>query len=562
MLLAVREIMDAENPLPIRIGVNQGSVFVGEVGPHYRRTFTVMGDAVNLAARLMAKAAPGEILTTPDLLARSRTGFESTELEPFFVKGKAKPVRARASRRQDEGSDQRRRRRAALRRPSARSCSSSRRSRDRRRPVAARWSRSSARPGSESRGWPAGCARSRPTGCSSSPSASATTRRPRTTRCGGSSVVSSELPAEGSDEDLAAPFLAELERTGAGSPPVGTAHRHGDRRCRCPRPARPWSSKRSSGARSWPRPSSALLAVLLPRSGLITIEDVHFMDEASADLFGHLARAVHLTSWLWCLTRRDVGVGLHRARGHPGHPRRARSVEPGGGRRARLGGDAGVPAAESGDPAPRRPFRGQSALRPGAHGGGAAGGLHQRACPTRSRTSSSPASIASPPTDRHLLRRMSVLGQSFSADLLTDVVDDVPEAMTRSGPGSSRSSCRTSSATWRSATRCCATAPTTGSPSVFAASCIPAPATRFGRAAARGGDDQAELLSFHYLHAQRSQEAWSYSLQAAERAKERLRQRRGGGVLRTGDRRGPPTARAGSGGDRRARTRRWGTPGT
>ena len=56
MLLAVREIMDADNPLPIRIGVNQGSVFVGEVGPHYRRTFTVMGDAVNLAARLMAKA--------------------------------------------------------------------------------------------------------------------------------------------------------------------------------------------------------------------------------------------------------------------------------------------------------------------------------------------------------------------------------------------------------------------------------------------------------------------------------------------------------------------------
>ena len=43
MLLALREIMDAENPLPIRIGVNQGSVFVGEVGPHYRRTFTVMG---------------------------------------------------------------------------------------------------------------------------------------------------------------------------------------------------------------------------------------------------------------------------------------------------------------------------------------------------------------------------------------------------------------------------------------------------------------------------------------------------------------------------------------
>ncbi len=75
MLLAVREIMDAGAPLPIRIGVNRGSVFAGEVGPPYRRTFTVMGDAVNLAARLMAKAETGQVLSTPELLARSRTSF-------------------------------------------------------------------------------------------------------------------------------------------------------------------------------------------------------------------------------------------------------------------------------------------------------------------------------------------------------------------------------------------------------------------------------------------------------------------------------------------------------
>ena len=119
MLLAVREIMDDENPLPIRIGVNQGSVFVGEVGPHYRRTFTVMGDAVNLAARLMAKAAPGEILTTPDLVTRSQTGFESTELEAFFVKGKAKPVRAVSLGAKTRGAMIGADGRAALRRPSA-----------------------------------------------------------------------------------------------------------------------------------------------------------------------------------------------------------------------------------------------------------------------------------------------------------------------------------------------------------------------------------------------------------------------------------------------------------
>ena len=42
----------------IRIGVNKGPVFVGDIGPRFRRTFTVMGDAVNLAARVMAKAEP------------------------------------------------------------------------------------------------------------------------------------------------------------------------------------------------------------------------------------------------------------------------------------------------------------------------------------------------------------------------------------------------------------------------------------------------------------------------------------------------------------------------
>ncbi len=94
MLLVTREVVDADGPIAVRIGINQGAVFVGEVGPRYRRTFTVMGDAVNLAARLMAKAEPGQIITTPDLLARSRARFSVTDLEPFFVKGKAKAVRA------------------------------------------------------------------------------------------------------------------------------------------------------------------------------------------------------------------------------------------------------------------------------------------------------------------------------------------------------------------------------------------------------------------------------------------------------------------------------------
>ena len=94
MLLTLRKIVEAELPIPIRIGVHRGSVFAGDIGPFYRRTYTVMGDAVNLAARLMAKAEPGRIYATADILDRSNTMFETTELEPFAVKGKARPVRA------------------------------------------------------------------------------------------------------------------------------------------------------------------------------------------------------------------------------------------------------------------------------------------------------------------------------------------------------------------------------------------------------------------------------------------------------------------------------------
>ena len=94
MLVALRQILDRERRPQLRVGVNRGPVFVGDIGPAYRRTFTVMGDTVNLAARLMAKAVPGQILATPEVLVRSRSDFEVTPVEPFYVKGKAHPVEA------------------------------------------------------------------------------------------------------------------------------------------------------------------------------------------------------------------------------------------------------------------------------------------------------------------------------------------------------------------------------------------------------------------------------------------------------------------------------------
>jgi class 3 adenylate cyclase/tetratricopeptide (TPR) repeat protein len=94
MLGALRLIADRDRRLPVRIGVNSGRVFAGDIGATFRRTFTVMGDTVNLAARLMAAAPHGQILATNATLERSRTTFRSTPLPPFKVKGKSRPVQA------------------------------------------------------------------------------------------------------------------------------------------------------------------------------------------------------------------------------------------------------------------------------------------------------------------------------------------------------------------------------------------------------------------------------------------------------------------------------------
>ena len=96
ILRAARRILERPLPLPVRVGVNRGHVFSGDIGTDVRRTFTVMGDTVNLAARLMAAATPGSVYSTADVLDSSRTRFATEALEPFMVKGKSEPVHAYA----------------------------------------------------------------------------------------------------------------------------------------------------------------------------------------------------------------------------------------------------------------------------------------------------------------------------------------------------------------------------------------------------------------------------------------------------------------------------------
>jgi class 3 adenylate cyclase/tetratricopeptide (TPR) repeat protein len=94
MLLALHRVASEGLPLAVRAGVNRGPVFAGDVGTGYRRSFTVMGDAVNLAARLMAHAPPGRVYASAEVVARSATRFGVDRLEPLKVKGKARTVEA------------------------------------------------------------------------------------------------------------------------------------------------------------------------------------------------------------------------------------------------------------------------------------------------------------------------------------------------------------------------------------------------------------------------------------------------------------------------------------
>ncbi|HVU13721.1 MAG TPA: adenylate/guanylate cyclase domain-containing protein [Phototrophicaceae bacterium] len=79
-----------------RIGVTLGIIFAGEVGWKARREYTVMGDEVNLAARLMTKAQPGQILISERVYERVRDSFEAEKVEPLHLKGKSLPVQAYA----------------------------------------------------------------------------------------------------------------------------------------------------------------------------------------------------------------------------------------------------------------------------------------------------------------------------------------------------------------------------------------------------------------------------------------------------------------------------------
>ncbi|MBI3467063.1 MAG: GAF domain-containing protein, partial [Planctomycetes bacterium] len=65
------------DPIQLTIGLNRGRFFAGDIGSDDRMEFTVIGDTVNVAARIQALAHGGQVLASLDSLdaARSRMGL-------------------------------------------------------------------------------------------------------------------------------------------------------------------------------------------------------------------------------------------------------------------------------------------------------------------------------------------------------------------------------------------------------------------------------------------------------------------------------------------------------
>ena len=77
----------------IRIGINSGRVVAGYIGSQSRVDYSVLGDPVNVAARLQALAAPGTILVGENTYLQTQDGFSFKDRGTTRLKGKTEETR-------------------------------------------------------------------------------------------------------------------------------------------------------------------------------------------------------------------------------------------------------------------------------------------------------------------------------------------------------------------------------------------------------------------------------------------------------------------------------------
>jgi class 3 adenylate cyclase/tetratricopeptide (TPR) repeat protein len=425
ILRAARAIADANSRLPLRIGVSRGRVFAGEVGAQFRRTYTILGTTAALAARLMGKAEPGQVLTTPDVLERSRTSFETTELEPFALKGIPEPVKAHDVRALATGTPEARQERLPFV--------------GRERELAIL----SAALGPVRMGFGNIVELIGEPGM-------------------GKSRLVEELQAQAPDlltvtaacaqYEASTPYFAfrTLLRSLLELPQNGAAPARLRERIEELDPELvPWLPLVALPLDVPVDPTQeveelqpafrrarlhgvveAVLAKVISGPTLLVIEDVHWMDDASADLLRHLGGQVSTKPWLLCATRRPVEGGFSAAEGVPPLPAMTIQLQP-------LDADAaqaliGAAAAEG------MLQHEVSAITERAGGNPlflqelvtSSSAPEDEALPESVEAVVATRIDRLPPGDRALLRYAAVLGATFSADLVNEVLSEDPAAST------------------------------------------------------------------------------------------------------------------------------------
>lgn len=79
--------------LAVKIGITYSNIYAGILGASTRYEYGIIGNAVNIAARLMSNSRAGEISFSEDILSKVTSRFESVFVDEVPVKGIRKPLR-------------------------------------------------------------------------------------------------------------------------------------------------------------------------------------------------------------------------------------------------------------------------------------------------------------------------------------------------------------------------------------------------------------------------------------------------------------------------------------
>ena len=82
-----------KHPIRIGIGINTDQLVAGYIGSTRTMSYSVIGDAVNIASRLCSAAGPGQILISENTYRKIRKHFDTIEIDSVNAKGKSTPIK-------------------------------------------------------------------------------------------------------------------------------------------------------------------------------------------------------------------------------------------------------------------------------------------------------------------------------------------------------------------------------------------------------------------------------------------------------------------------------------